>query len=153
MYRVGTYSSAMTRILSTIGLLFVSNIFMTAAWYGHLKWFPHTSKRAVLGLVAVILFSWLLALPEYALQVPANRLGHVSHAGPFTTPQLKVLQEAITLIVFAVFSIFILGDRFRATDIIAFLLIFAGVAVSMMGRNPSTSTTPAITPAITTTAP
>lgn len=132
----------MSRILSTIALLVASNIFMTAAWYGHLKWFPQTGQRATLGLVGVILFSWALALPEYCLQVPGNRIGHVSHGGPFTTPQLKVLQEAITLVVFAVFAIFVLGDRFRWNDIAAFVLIFAAVAVSMIGRNP----TPALTP-------
>lgn len=123
----------MNRILATVGLLLLSNIFMTAAWYGHLKWFP-AQHKTLFSLVGVIVFSWALALPEYCLQVPGNRIGHVSSGGPFTTPQLKVIQEAITLIVFAVFSIFVLGDKFRTTDILAFVLIFAGVAVSMFGR-------------------
>ncbi|MGE3107357.1 MAG: DMT family protein [Phycisphaerales bacterium] len=129
----------MTRILATVGLLIASNIFMTAAWYGHLKWFPSTGKRALGALLVVVAFSWLLALPEYCLQVPANRLGHAGHGGPFSTPQLKVLQEAITLLVFAVFSIIVLGERFRWTDLVAFALIFAGVAVSMTGRDSSSN--------------
>lgn len=123
----------MNRVVETVALLLFSNIFMTAAWYGHLKWFP-SSNKSIAALILVILFSWTIALPEYCLQVPGNRIGHVSHGGPFTTPQLKVLQEAITLIVFAIFSIYVLGDKFRITDIIAFALIFAGVAVSMFGR-------------------
>lgn len=138
----------MMRILGTIGLLLASNVFMTAAWYGHLKWFPNASNRAFAAILGVIAFSWLLALPEYCLQVPANRLGHVSHAGPFTTPQLKVLQEAITLVVFAVFAVVVLGDKFRWTDIAAFALIFAGVAVSMMGRNLSHGEAPPPTPLV-----
>jgi len=123
----------MTRILGTIGFLLASNLFMTAAWYGHLKWFPEKHKTA-LAFIGVILFSWLLALPEYCLQVPGNRLGHESNGGPFTTPQLKVIQEAVTLVVFVLFSVFVLKDKFRFTDILAFVLIFAGVGVSMMGR-------------------
>lgn len=63
----------------------------------------------MLGFIGIVMFSWLLAFPEYCLQVPANRLGHVSHGGPLTTPQLKVLQEAITLVVFAVFAVVVLG--------------------------------------------
>jgi len=137
----------MNRILATVGLLLLSNIFMTAAWYGHLKWFP-AQHKTLLALVAVVLFSWALALPEYCLQVPGNRIGHVSNNGPFTTPQLKVIQEAITLIVFAVFSIFVLGDKFRVTDILGFTLIFIGVAVSMFGRGSidTITTTPTPTP-------
>ena len=81
-------------------LLIVSNIFMTCAWYGHLKmrqqfsWFDH------LPLFGVILFSWFLALFEYCFQVPANRIGFRDNGGPFSLMQLKVIQEVITLIVF-----------------------------------------------------
>jgi len=145
----------MTRVLGTITLLVFSNVFMTAAWYGHLKWFPQ-GKRTFLALAMVVMFSWLLALPEYCLQVPGNRLGHVSNGGPFTTPQLKILQEAITLVVFAVFSIMVLGDRFRWNDIVAFVLIFAGVAVSMLGRKPNdahAAQAPAPTPMVTPSVP
>jgi len=83
----------------TIGLLIASNIFMTFAWYGHLKY-----KSA--SLVLVILASWLIALPEYALQVPANRIGH----GHFSAAELKTIQEVITLTVFAAFSVLYLKE-------------------------------------------
>lgn len=116
----------MNRALSTIVLLTLSNAFMTWAWYGHLR-------RSWTIPVAIVI-SWLIALPEYVLQVPANRLGHAGHGGPFTAPQLKVLQEAITLAVFIVFTITILKEKPRVHDAIAFALIFAAVAVSMMGR-------------------
>lgn len=114
------------RILWTVLLLFGSNTFMTTAWYYHLKmkW----------TLAAAILISWLIALPEYLLQVPANRIGHVDHGGPLTAPQLKILQEGITLSVFAVFSVLVLKEKLRWTDAVGFGLVFAGVAVSMFGR-------------------
>ena len=114
------------RALWTILLLVGSNVFMTTAWYYHLK-------KSGWGIVAAIGISWLVALPEYCLQVPANRLGHASFGGPFTAPQLKVIQEAITLVVFAGFSIFVLHERLRWSDITAFVLVFAGVAVSAFG--------------------
>lgn len=114
------------RILWAVLLLLASNIFMTTAWYYHLK-------KAGWGLGTAILISWLIALPEYSLQVPANRLGHITHGGPFTAPQLKVIQEAIALLVFAGFSVLILHERLRWNDLAAFGLIFAGVAVSMLG--------------------
>lgn len=112
--------------LATIVLLVLSNAFMTYAWYYHLKkpW----------PLAIAILASWGIAFFEYCLQVPANRIGHVNHGGPFTAPQLKILQEAITLTVFGVFSIVVLKERLRPQDIAAFILILAGVAVGMSGR-------------------
>lgn len=116
----------MIRGLSTVLLLVGSNIFMTWAWYGHL--------RKSWGLFVAIGVSWLIAFPEYMLQVPANRLGHAGHGGPFTAPQLKVIQEAITLAVFTVFTIAVLKEKPRIHDAIAFALIFAAVIVSMMGR-------------------
>lgn len=115
------------RALFTILLLIASNCFMTWAWYGHLK-------KTAWPLLLAIGVSWLIALPEYALQVPANRLGHIGHGGPFTAPQLKVIQEAITLVVFAVFSIVVLKEKPRVNEYIAFALILAGVAVAMIGR-------------------
>ena len=78
--------------------------------------------------------SWLIALPEYALQVPANRFGHVDNGGSLTLPQLKILQEAITLAVFSVFTIVVARERLRIQDGIAFALVFAAVIVSMSGR-------------------
>ena len=104
--------------LLPIALLVGSNIFMTYAWYYHVK-------QKSWPLLTAILISWLIAGVEYCLQVPANRLGHVSFGGPFTAPQLKVMQEAITLTVFAVFSLAVLNERLRTTDILAFVLIFA----------------------------
>ncbi len=88
----------------TISLLLLSNVFMTLAWYGHLR-FKDFSWGKGLGLFAVILISWGLAFFEYILQVPANRLGHTSNGGPFTLVQLKVIQEVLTLTVFTVFSL------------------------------------------------
>lgn len=106
--------------LQTFGLLILSNIFMTFAWYGHLKFKHH-------ALWIVILASWGIAFFEYCLQVPANRLGH----GVFSAAQLKVIQEAITFVVFAVFSVFYLKEALTKYDQLAFLLIFAAVALSL----------------------
>lgn len=103
----------------TVGLLFLSNCFMTVAWYGHLK-FRNAS------ILAAILGSWMLALPEYALQVPANRLGY----GTMSAYQLKILQEVITLSVFMVFAWFSLGEAPHWRHLVAFGLILAAVVVS-----------------------
>lgn len=84
-------------------LLIASNIFMTLAWYGHLK-FNENKKLASLGLFAVILISWGLAFFEYCIQVPANRLGYKDQGGPFSLLELKVIQEVIALVVFLIFS-------------------------------------------------
>lgn len=88
----------------TILLLIGSNIFMTLAWYGHLKMKEQFSWFASWPLFAVILFSWILAFAEYCLQVPANRIGFRDNGGPFTLMQLKIIQEVITLIIFIGFS-------------------------------------------------
>ena len=111
----------------TVLLLIGSNVFMTFAWYYHVKKHSWT-------LLAAILISWAIALAEYCLQVPANRIGHVSNGGPFTAPQLKIIQEGITLSVFALFSVFVLQEKLRWTDIASFALIFAGVVVGMAGK-------------------
>jgi uncharacterized protein (DUF486 family) len=108
-------------------LLFFSNIFMTYAWYGHLKDFRKSS------LVVVILLSWGVAFFEYCLQVPANRIGH----GYYTVAQLKVIQEVITMVVFGLFSVFYLGEQWK-TDylwsalclVAAAYFMFRGVAVN-----------------------
>lgn len=99
----------------TIGLLIASNIFMTFAWYGHLKY-----KSA--SLLLVILASWLIALPEYALQVPANRIGH----GHFSAAELKTIQEVITLTVFAVFSVLYLKEPLGWNHALGFAFIALG---------------------------
>ena len=88
----------------TILLLVVANIFMTFAWYGHLK-LQEMGKISTLPLIIVILFSWFLALFEYIFQVPANRIGYIGNGGSFSLMQLKIIQEIITLIVFSVFLI------------------------------------------------
>lgn len=119
----------MPRALVTVLLLIGSNCFMTWAWYGHLK-------KAGWALPVAIGLSWLIALPEYVLQVPANRLGHFAYGGPFTAPQLKIIQEAITLAVFLVFSLLVLRERPRVNDAIAMGLIFLAVIVAMWGRPP-----------------
>ncbi len=98
----------------TIILLLVSNIFMTFAWYGHLKY-----ERAALGYV--ILISWGLAFFEYCFQVPANRIGYEQ----FSAVQLKTIQEIITLAVFAVFSVLYLGEQLRWNHLVGFVLIVA----------------------------
>ncbi|PJA21250.1 MAG: hypothetical protein COX62_02850 [Deltaproteobacteria bacterium CG_4_10_14_0_2_um_filter_43_8] len=98
--------------LLTIGFLLISNIFMTFAWYGHLKY-----KSS--PLFFVILISWGIALFEYCFQVPANRIGH----GYFNAAQLKTIQEIITLSVFAVFSVFYLGESFRWNHAVGFLFM------------------------------
>jgi uncharacterized protein (DUF486 family) len=113
--------------LVTVLLLAASNTFMTFAWYYHVK-------QKTWPLLVAIVVSWLIALPEYILQVPANRYGHVDHGGLFTLPQLKVIQEAVTLTVFSVFTIWVAQERPRPTDYAAFLLMLAAVAVSMWGR-------------------
>lgn len=113
--------------LTCVALLVASNVFMTFAWYYHLK---HKGWSLMLAIAV----SWGIALFEYVLQVPANRIGSVSNGGPFTTPQLKILQEGITMTVFIVFTIVVMGERPRVTDYAGMALIFAGVAVAMVGR-------------------
>lgn len=85
--------------LYTIGLLVVSNIFMTFAWYGHIKLQQMKVITDATPLYVIILLSWLLALAEYTCQVPANRLGYVGNSGSFSLMQLKVIQEVISLLV------------------------------------------------------
>jgi len=87
----------------TISLLILSNIFMTFAWYGHLK-LQQMGLISNWPLFGVILFSWVIALAEYSFQVPANRIGFIGNGGSFSLMQLKVIQEVITLIIFMVFS-------------------------------------------------
>lgn len=114
----------------TVLLLVGSNTFMTFAWYYHVK-------QKTWTLLLAIGVSWLIALPEYILQVPANRLGHVDHGGPFSLAQLKILQEAITLLVFTLFAIYVAKEKVRINDAIAMGLILIAVVVTMMGRRES----------------
>lgn len=113
--------------LYTIRLLILSNAFMTLAWYGHLR-FRDMEWSKSLGLMSIILISWGIALFEYMLQVPANRIGFKDHGGPFTLVELKVLQEVITLSVFVVFSlIFFKNETFRLNHLIGFVLLTGAV--------------------------
>jgi uncharacterized protein (DUF486 family) len=103
--------------MATVALLLISNVFMTFAWYGHLK---HRSAP----LAAAILVSWLIALGEYCFQVPANRLGY----GQFTLYQLKIIQEAVTLLVFIGFAYFYLGEALRWNTTAALFCLVGAVA-------------------------
>lgn len=111
----------------TIILLILSNIFMTAAWYGHLK-FKELKWFENLGLISIILISWGLALFEYFFQVPANKIGYKGNGGPFSLLQLKVIQEVITLVVFVIFSlIFFRNESFRWNHAIGFTFLVLAV--------------------------
>lgn len=91
-------------MVTTIILLLIANVFMTLAWYGHLK-LAQTGISSDWPLYVVILVSWGIALIEYCFQIPANRMGYEGNGGPFSLMQLKVIQEVITLVVFVIFSL------------------------------------------------
>jgi uncharacterized protein (DUF486 family) len=113
--------------LLTVVLLIVSNLFMTLAWYGHLR-FKDWSWLAKGGLFAVVLLSWGMAFFEYCFQVPANRMGFKANGGPFSLFQLKVIQEVITLIVFVLFvRIFFGGEALTYNHGIATLFLIGAV--------------------------
>jgi len=113
--------------LYTILLLIVSNMFMTFAWYGHLK-LKEYSWFSSLPLIAVILFSWGIAFFEYCFQVPANRIGFKENGGPFSLMQLKIIQEVITLVVFVLFStIAFKTESFKWNHLLAFVFLIAAV--------------------------
>ena len=113
--------------LYTILLLVLSNSFMTLAWYGHLK-FAEWKLFGKLGLIAIILISWGIALFEYMFQVPANRIGYKTYGGPFSLVELKVIQEVITLLVFAAFTLLIFrNESLRTNHIISFVLLILAV--------------------------
>src|ERR1700739_2382825 len=98
------------RAIKTIVFLFISNTFMTFAWYGHLK-FKDLSWGKNLGLFSIVLISWGMAFFEYLFQVPANRIGFSGNNGPFSLVQLKTIQEAITLIIFMLFSMIVFRQK------------------------------------------
>jgi uncharacterized protein len=112
----------------TVGLLIVANVFMTFAWYGHLKLKEASTWFASLPLFAIIVFSWMLAFFEYMLQVPANRIGFIDNGGPFTLMQLKVIQEVITLVIFTVFSTYFFNNEtLHWNHLAAFLCLILAV--------------------------
>ena len=114
--------------IATIILLIVSNIFMTFAWYGHLKLQDARIISPSTPLYIVILISWGIAFAEYCCQVPANRIGFTGNGGPFSLMQLKVIQEAITLAVFTIFTVvFFRGETLHWNHLAAFVCLIAAV--------------------------
>jgi len=113
--------------LYTILLLVASNVFMTFAWYGHLK-MKEFSWFNSLPLIGVIAISWGIAFFEYCFQVPANRIGYAGNGGQFSLVQLKIIQEVITLVIFVLFSIvFFKNEHFRVNHLIAFVFLVLAV--------------------------
>ena len=120
------------KALYTILLLVVSNVFMTFAWYGHLK-LQQMKLISSWPLWLVIIFSWGIALAEYSCQIPANRIGFIDNGGPFTLMQLKVMQEVITLVVFVVFSVIAFENfHLRWNHFAAMALLIAAVYLVFM---------------------
>ena len=113
----------MNSTLLTIGLLIISNIFMTFAWYGHLK---HKSS----ALWLAILVSWGLAFFEYVFQVPANRIG----SDVFSVTQLKIIQECITLTVFTVVAYFMFGETLKWNNVVSYLFLIGAVVFAFWGK-------------------
>jgi uncharacterized protein len=103
----------------TIVFLLIANVFMTLAWYGHLKFFKGEQQ----SMPKLILLSWGIAFVEYCFQVPANRIGYQY----FSATQLKIIQEAITMVVFIAFAVLVLGETLRWNHMVAFALVFAAV--------------------------
>ncbi len=117
----------MSKGLLTIVLLAVSNVFMTLAWYGHLK-FKQMGWLANAGIITIILVSWGIALFEYIFQVPANKIGYTGNNGPFNLWQLKVIQEVLSLSVFTIFAIVVFkNETLRVNHLIGFVLLILAV--------------------------
>lgn len=122
----------MSKSLLTILLLVVSNVFMTFAWYGNLK-LQQLKISTDWPLIVVILVSWGIALLEYCVMIPANRIGSQITGGPFSLVQLKVIQEAISLIVFTVIVATVFkGEPIKWNNFVSFALIIAAVFFSFM---------------------
>ncbi len=113
--------------LITILLLVISNVFMTLAWYGHLK-LQQTGISKDWPLFVVILVSWGIALVEYCFMIPANRMGYVENGGPYSLIQLKVIQEVVSLTVFTLIAMFMFsGEKLHWNHVAAFLCLVAAV--------------------------
>lgn len=111
----------------TILLLVLSNVFMTFAWYGHLR-LQQSGVSSHWPLIVVIAFSWAIAFFEYCCQVPANRIGFESNGGPFSLVQLKVIQEVVSLVVFSIVATFLFqGQHLQWNHIVAFVCLIAAV--------------------------
>lgn len=114
-------------MLLTIGLLIISNTFMTLAWYGHLK-LKEGNKLIGISVFTIILLSWGIAFFEYLFQVPANRIGFSENGGPFNLWQLKVVQEVITLTIFSIFMLIFFKDQhLRWNHLVGFGLLVLAV--------------------------
>ena len=115
----------MLRGIATVGLLVVSNAFMTLAWYGHIAF---KSRLERFGLAVIVLLSWAIALFEYCFQVPANRIGSAEFGGPFSIWELKVLQEVVSLTVFTLFALlFMRSDSLRWNHLAGFVCLILAV--------------------------
>ncbi len=113
--------------LWTVVLLIFSNSFMTVAWYGHLK-YKNVSRYEAMGLTAIVLISWGIALFEYFFQVPANRMGYRGTGGPFSLIELKLIQEVISISVFILFALIVFRtEQFRLNHLMAFLCILGAI--------------------------
>jgi hypothetical protein len=124
----------MNAAAATIILLVISNVFMTLAWYGHLR-MQQTDMAKNWPLLVVILVSWGIALFEYCFQVPANRLGFRENGGPFSLFQLKILQEVITLTVFTVMAMFMFqGEKLQWNHLAAFLCLIGAVCFTFLPK-------------------
>ena len=115
--------------MKTVILLTISNLFMTLAWYGHLKYL----RGARWPLFTVILISWGIAFFEYCFQVPANRIGYAT----FSATQLKIIQEVISLTVFTVFAIFMLGEKLRWNHAVSFCFLIGAVYFAFLKAKPA----------------
>lgn len=122
----------MKTALLTIGLLIISNVFMTFAWYGNLK-LQQTGVSSNWPLFVVILLSWGVALIEYIFMIPANRIGFVDNGGPFSLFQLKIIQEALSLIVFTVIAVLVFqGQKFHWKYLASFVCLLAAVIFAFL---------------------
>lgn len=117
----------MNQVLQTLILLILSNVFMTIAWYGHLK-FKDMEWSQNLGLFSIILISWGMAFVEYCFQVPANRIGFKANGGPFDLVELRVIQEIISLMVFTVFTLLVFkNEQFKWNHVAGFICMILAV--------------------------
>lgn len=122
----------MNPAITTILLLLVSNVFMTLAWYGHLK-LQTSGVSSNWPLWLVIIFSWGIALIEYIFMIPANRMGFSGNGGPYSLVQLKVIQEAISLVIFTLIAMFLFqGITIKWNHIAAFVLLIMAVYLVFM---------------------
>jgi uncharacterized protein (DUF486 family) len=111
----------------TISLLCISNIFMTLAWYGHLKFKDMEWSRS-LGLIAIILISWGIAMFEYIFQVPANKYGFKGNGGPFSLLELKMIQEALSIGIFLIFTLFFFkNEKIAWNHLVGFAFLMLAV--------------------------